>query len=152
MERFLIRGTASVIVEREGKILLTREEESVGIILGKPGGHIEEGESFAETAVRETLEETGYRVRLTAIVGVYQQRFPNSSSINVTFVAELEDETPQAVMEKKILEVLWLPIEEVKRRRDEWRPGSTTPALDDYFAGKRYPLELLQWLDHTKTP
>lgn len=34
-----------------------------------PGGHIEPGESPAQAAVRETLEETGYRVRLLPPAG-----------------------------------------------------------------------------------
>jgi len=36
-----------------------------------PGGHCERGEDSATTAVRETEEETGYRVRVCGLVGVY---------------------------------------------------------------------------------
>ncbi|MEV4483446.1 NUDIX hydrolase [Micromonospora coxensis] len=36
-----------------------------------PGGGQEIGESIAETAVRETHEETGVRVEVTGMVGVY---------------------------------------------------------------------------------
>jgi 8-oxo-dGTP pyrophosphatase MutT (NUDIX family) len=34
-----------------------------------PGGVMEPGESISETAVRETFEETGYRVRARYVVG-----------------------------------------------------------------------------------
>jgi 8-oxo-dGTP pyrophosphatase MutT (NUDIX family) len=36
-----------------------------------PGGGVDEGESIAEAAVREVVEETGIEVRLTRMVGIY---------------------------------------------------------------------------------
>ncbi len=36
-----------------------------------PGGRIESGESPVAAAVRETLEETGYQVKITGLIGVY---------------------------------------------------------------------------------
>jgi 8-oxo-dGTP pyrophosphatase MutT (NUDIX family) len=36
-----------------------------------PGGHCEEGEDPAVTAAREAEEETGYRIRIDGVVGVY---------------------------------------------------------------------------------
>jgi len=157
MDRFKIRATASVIVEREGKILVNREyvdldHHELGLHLSKPGGHLEDGESMITCAVRETLEETGYRVRPTSLVGVYFQRFSDSSSVNVTFAGELESESQLPITEKDIVEALWMPIEELKARRAEWRRGSTIQAYDDYFAGKRHPLDIITWFDHTKTP
>lgn len=38
---------------------------------GLPGGAMELGESIEQTAVRETLEETGVRVRPVELLGVY---------------------------------------------------------------------------------
>ena len=156
MGRFTMNATASVIVERDGRILLTREyadkKPENSIILSKPGGHLEDGETFQETAIREAFEETGYRVRLLSIVGVYYMRFPDTSSVNITFTAELVDEKQEPITENDIVEVLWMPVDEFKARRSEWRRGSTIPSFDDYFAGKRHPLDLLHWSDHTKTP
>ena len=157
MERFNIRATASTIVERDGRILVNREyvdleRRDLGLHISKPGGHLEDGESALACAVRETLEETGYRVRPTALVGVYFQRFPDSSSVNVTFAGELESEEQLPIAEQDIVEALWMPIEELKARRSEWRRGSTIQAFDDYFDGKRHPLDIINWFDHTKTP
>lgn len=38
---------------------------------GLPGGGVEPGESWSQAAVRECLEETGWRVRITGLFGVY---------------------------------------------------------------------------------
>lgn len=56
---------AIAVVEYEGKYLL-QQRSSSQILAGKwefPGGKLEAGESPAQAAVRETLEETGLAVR-----------------------------------------------------------------------------------------
>jgi ADP-ribose pyrophosphatase YjhB (NUDIX family) len=61
----------NVAVIHEGKILLTKREDFEVWCL--PSGGVEEGESLAEAAIRETKEETGIDVELTRLVGVYSR-------------------------------------------------------------------------------
>jgi len=157
MDRFKLRATASAIVERDGKILVTIEPADLDHMDGprhiaKPGGHIEDGESVFDCLTRETWEETGYRVRPTALVGIYLQRFSDSSSVNFTFACELEREIPEPITSPDILEATWMTRDELLARRSEWRRGSTIDSLEDYLAGKRYPIDFIKYLDHTKTP
>lgn len=50
-------------VWREGKFLMMHRAGShAGGVWSVPGGHLEPGESWEETAVREVLEETGMRI------------------------------------------------------------------------------------------
>src|SRR5690606_40831532 len=57
--------------------LLCVEERSNGhLVINQPAGHLEPDESLAEAALRETLEETAWDVRLTAFVGAYQWQAP----------------------------------------------------------------------------
>jgi 8-oxo-dGTP pyrophosphatase MutT (NUDIX family) len=61
--------TAFVYLEKNGYVLLLQE----GGHLAKglwcfPGGHVDEGESFSEAAIREALEESGYEVKLEKII------------------------------------------------------------------------------------
>jgi len=61
----------NVATIHEGKILLTKREDFEVWCL--PSGGVEEGESLAEAAIRETKEETGVDVELTRLVGVYSR-------------------------------------------------------------------------------
>jgi 8-oxo-dGTP diphosphatase len=53
---------ASSIIFRDGMVLLLWHKK-LGVWL-YPGGHVEENETPQETAVRETLEETGLRIKI----------------------------------------------------------------------------------------
>jgi hypothetical protein len=53
-----------------------------------PGGHCEEGEDPALTAAREAEEETGLRIRIVALVGVYTWNGLRSSG-DVLFRGEI---------------------------------------------------------------
>ena len=61
----------NVAVIHEGKILLTQRDDLETWIL--PSGGVEDGESIAQAAIRETKEETGLDVELTRLVGVYSR-------------------------------------------------------------------------------
>ncbi|MCB9136705.1 MAG: NUDIX domain-containing protein [Anaerolineales bacterium] len=61
----------NVAVLHEGQILLTQRDDFETWIL--PSGGVEEGESVAQAAIRETKEETGLDVELTRLVGVYSR-------------------------------------------------------------------------------
>jgi 8-oxo-dGTP diphosphatase len=64
--------TPSVFVavrEEQGRLLLVRRCDSGAWEL--PGGRVDVGESAVEAAVREVAEETGLRVRITGLVGLF---------------------------------------------------------------------------------
>ena len=53
----------------EGAVLLIQRSDNG--LWAMPGGALEIGETIAGAAERETFEETGYRVRVTGLIGVY---------------------------------------------------------------------------------
>lgn len=63
--------SANVAVIHEGKILLAKRNDFHVWCL--PSGGVEDGESAAEAAIRETKEETGVIVELTRLIGVYSR-------------------------------------------------------------------------------
>lgn len=63
---------AGTIPEQDGRLLLTRRSINPGRGLWTfPGGFVDFGESVTDAAIRETWEETGLRVDLTGLLGVY---------------------------------------------------------------------------------
>ena len=64
--------TVATVVVRDGRLLMVEENAGGQLVLNQPAGHLEPDESLIEAALRETLEETGWDVRLSAFVGAYQ--------------------------------------------------------------------------------
>ncbi len=62
-------GCSAAIFDEQRRILLTRRADNGQWCL--PGGALESGESAAEACEREVFEETGLRVRVRRLVGVY---------------------------------------------------------------------------------
>ncbi len=62
-----------VILERRGEIILVRRRyQPRAGLWSLPAGFMEYGESPEETAIRETLEETGLRIELDRLQGAYK--------------------------------------------------------------------------------
>ena len=65
--------TTLILVENEkGQLLVEDRKDPDWPGICFPGGHVEKGESFTESAVRETFEETGLTISDPRLVGVKQ--------------------------------------------------------------------------------
>jgi len=68
----VVRLSVSAVVwrdaERDALLLMQRSDNAHW---GLPGGYVEPGESVSAAAVREVFEETGVRVEIGRLVGVY---------------------------------------------------------------------------------
>jgi ADP-ribose pyrophosphatase YjhB (NUDIX family) len=81
-----VRLTVSAVARREdgdGEILLIQRADNAHWAL--PGGHVEPGESVAQAAAREVLEETGCEIEVGRLIGVY-------SFVNLCFEARVTAE------------------------------------------------------------
>lgn len=70
--------SVSAMVWREGELLLMRRSDNG--FWGLPGGFVEIGESVADAACREVAEETGWKVEVGGLIGVYSD--PGSNVVN----------------------------------------------------------------------
>ena len=76
----------AVTVVRDGeRFLLVEEKKHRGWYL--PAGRVEPGETLAEAAVRETLEESGVRVVLDGVLRVEHSPAPDAARVRAIFVA-----------------------------------------------------------------
>ncbi|MDP2629912.1 MAG: NUDIX domain-containing protein [Candidatus Uhrbacteria bacterium] len=160
IERVYTQAHAAVgaILERDGKILLVHE-----YCLGHPdhekwhfpAGWVELGENPFETVVREIKEEAGYDFTPTAILGVYSmvrkdtlgkmKDHPSSyvHGFRIVFLGEIKGEQGK-LMEEEISGTKWYTREEIEAMDDTvLRDRDVKQMVGDYFAGKKYPLELL---------
>ena len=76
---------------RRGVVLIKRRNPPHGFAL--PGGFIDYGESAPDAAVREAFEETGLKVTLTGLLGVYShpERDPRQHTISTVYTAAADD-------------------------------------------------------------
>jgi 8-oxo-dGTP diphosphatase len=63
-----------------------------------PGGFVEVGETTEDAAVREAEEETGLRVELVRLIGVYSEpdRDPRGHNVSVAYLARARGEPSAA--------------------------------------------------------
>jgi 8-oxo-dGTP pyrophosphatase MutT (NUDIX family) len=119
---------AGGIVVRGGRALLLRKRALDEIVL--PKGHVEDGETLEEAALREVREETGYRnLRLLANLGTERAEFdrPQRDEHVVRdetyFLMELLDDEREearqhddAEHDRLVFEHRWTPLEQAAGR------------------------------------
>ena len=141
--------TVAALVEREGRFLMVEEKDGAHIVYNQPAGHLDEGEGLTDAVVRETFEETAWQFRPTSIIGVYRWMNPHNrhTYLRVCFNGVCEKHDAARRLDKGIVRALWLTRGELLELGPRLRSPMVLHCVDDYLAGKHYPLELLNELD-----
>ena len=137
--------TVAAVVERDGRFLLVEEETSHGRLYNQPAGHLDPGESLTEAVVRETMEETAHAFKPTALLGVYQYHHPGDdvTYIRFAFIGEIIAHEADRALDHGIIRAVWFTPGEVRREAPRHRSPLVLRCMDDYLAGRRYPLAVL---------
>jgi 8-oxo-dGTP pyrophosphatase MutT (NUDIX family) len=140
--------TVATIVVRDGALLMVEEDVQGRSVLNQPAGHLEPDESLVAAAVRETLEESGWDVLPTALVGLYQWKSPVDGRhfLRVALAADPILHHPGRALDTGILRTLWLTPGELQDAAGRHRSPLVWRAVTDYLAGSRHPLSLLSHL------
>ena len=139
------RVTVACVIERDGCYLLVEEDIHGQQLVNQPAGHLEPGESLIDAAVRETREETGWRVRPTGLIGVYQWVSPNSREqyVRFAFTAIAVAHDPAQALDAGILRALWLKPEEIDGVRHRPRSPMVLRNIEDAQRRASLPLDTL---------
>ena len=77
-------GAGAAVLDGDTVLLIKREDFEIWCL---PGGEADPGESLAQTAIRETFEETGLRVELTHMIGLYSRPHWPIGTHSIAFAA-----------------------------------------------------------------
>jgi NADH pyrophosphatase NudC (nudix superfamily) len=141
--------TVAALIEQEGKFLLVEEQTSQGLLFNQPAGHLEANESLIAAVARETLEESAYVFEPQHLVGIYRWPAPASDTIYLRFAfsGRILSHHPERTLDEGILRAVWMTPEEIRATRNRHRSPLILRCMEDYLAGKRYPLEIITHYD-----
>jgi 8-oxo-dGTP pyrophosphatase MutT (NUDIX family) len=138
--------TVAAVIEQDGRFLLVEERTSEGLMLNSPAGHLDRGESPIEGCIRETLEETAHHFTPSALIGVYMSRTRRQGDITYmrfAFSGTLGAFDADRALDHGIVRTLWMTADEIRASTARHRSPLLLQCVEDYLAGKRYPLELI---------
>ncbi len=139
--------TVAALVEHQGKFLMVEEESQKGPVINQPAGHLEPNESLYDAAIRETLEESGYHFTPMSIIGSYLWHNPdnNTTYFRTTFSGNVLFDNINPHLDTGIIQALWMTRDEIIASRARLRSPVIIDSINDYLAGKTYPLDLIKY-------
>lgn len=103
-----------MLTDDEGRILVLDRTDPSWPGICFPGGHVEPGESFVESAIREVQEETGLTILDPILCGIKQFPLQGEDAMSCCCFGPVATGTLTSSAEG---EVFWLPREELENCR-----------------------------------
>ena len=109
---------------KAGTILVNIENKKIDLIYRKdkigyefPKGHLEEGETLEECAIRETEEETGRKNHIIQELEIVNYVTSKGEDVELHFYLAVDDgETDKNIVEEDKEENIWVEVDEVENR------------------------------------
>ena len=138
-------ATVAAVIEHNGKFLLVEEHTSQGVRFNQPAGHLEANESLPEAVAREVLEESAYSFTPQHLLGIYRWHAPESDTtyLRFAFSGVITGHDAARKLDTGIIRTVWLLPDEIRAMQALHRSPLVLRCIEDYLAGKRYPLDLL---------
>jgi ADP-ribose pyrophosphatase YjhB (NUDIX family) len=136
-------GVDTAIFDEAGRVLLIQRADNHKWAM--PGGACEIGEMPAQNAAREVWEETGYRVEITHLLGVFDNHIYRRDARRHGYLMLFSGRvvSGEATLSNETLAVQWYPLEAIPwddlstghverlRHAVRWYRDRTTPAYFD---------------------
>jgi 8-oxo-dGTP pyrophosphatase MutT (NUDIX family) len=136
--------TVAAVIERDGRFLFVQEKIDGRLVLNQPAGHLDPGESLVAACRREVMEETAHAFEPTGLVGIYRWHYApkDVTFLRFCFKGTLKGDEKRP-LDKEIVALHWLSPDELQKRRAEHRSPLVQKCVDDFLAGRNFPLGIL---------
>ncbi len=141
--------TVATIVEKDHKFLMVEEDLHGKKLLNQPAGHLDQGETLIQAAIRETQEESGWQVAISHLIEFAQWTSPNSGThfLRACFAGKAIKHFPKQKLDDGIIQALWMSRDEIKQNFHRLRSPLVLEHIDHYIAGKKYDLGFFSYYD-----
>jgi 8-oxo-dGTP pyrophosphatase MutT (NUDIX family) len=147
MQEWAPHVTVATVIEKSGRYLLVEERDkfSGALVFNQPAGHLEPNESLAAAALRETLEETGWRIDLCGILGLALYTAPGNqvTYMRTTFLGNPVQREEDANLDPDIHAVHWLDYEAILANSARMRSPLVIASIELHRRGICFPLDLI---------
>jgi 8-oxo-dGTP pyrophosphatase MutT (NUDIX family) len=140
--------TVAAIIERNGKFLLVEEKTDRGNRFNQPAGHLEDGETLIAAVIRETMEESAYEFTPEFLLGIYHWKHSHNDTtyLRFAFIGKGGVHYPMQELDDGIVQAVWMDVDEMRDKANLMRSPQVLQCVEDYIAGKRYPLQVVTHL------
>ena len=147
-QQFKPNTTVAAIIEQNGKFLLVEEQTDRGNRFNQPAGHLEDNETLIQAVIRETMEEAAYEFTPQALLGVYQWKHTHNDTtyLRFAFIGKVGVHFPMQALDDGIVQAVWMSVDEMRDKANLMRSPQVLTCVEDYLAGKRYPLQVVTHL------
>lgn len=137
--------TVATIIERNAEFLFVEERVGESLVINQPAGHVENGESLVEAAIRETYEETGSQVEIESLISMYRWQHPDNGEtfFRFAFCGKLLSKDANCRLDDGIVRALWMTHDQLEANRARLRSPLVLRGVKDYLDNRRFPLDLI---------
>ncbi len=138
-------ATVAAIIEHDNKFLMVEELIEGETVFNQPAGHLEPDESIIDAAIREAREETAWQFVPEAVTGIYLWKHPDNGEtyLRVALCGSCKNHDALQPLDEGIIQACWKTRHELLAEPEKLRSPMVINCIDDYLAGKRYPLDML---------